>query len=283
MRTSRDEPSAPSRDAFSLISPGAQVLFDGVILSPLVFILVFCSAFVGSGLKAVGGFGFATLTTPTVAIFWDVPTAIAVISIPTLCTSLMNAWRTRAAVQEGLRPFIPFFSMSLVGLGIGLTILLNTDPRLMKFILGAFLICQIIWQWMQPEKSAPEDSLKRSLGMGAVAGLMLGTINIPSHVIASYLTGMKISKERYLFVLSASQVVLRVAAIASIAVAGYIDSTALWLILVLTAPVLLGFFVGTKIYHIFTDQLFFRIVTIILFIMGVLLLVMNFEALAAFF
>ena len=251
-------------------------------MSPLVFILVFCSAFVGSGLKAVGGFGFATLTTPTVAIFWDVPTAIAVISIPTLCTSLMNAWRTRAAVHEGLRPFIPFFSMSLVGLGVGLTILLNTDPRLMKFILGAFLICQIVWQWMQPEKSAPEDSLKRSLGMGAVAGLMLGTINIPSHVIASYLTGMKISKERYLFVLSASQVVLRVAAIASIAAAGYIGETALWLILVLTAPVLLGFFVGTKIYHIFTDQLFFRIVTIILFIMGVLLLVMNFEALAAF-
>ena len=252
-------------------------------MSPLVFILVFCSAFVGSGLKAVGGFGFATLTTPTVAIFWDVPTAIAVISIPTLCTSLMNAWRTRAAVHEGLRPFIPFFSMSLVGLGVGLTILLNTDPRLMKFILGAFLICQIIWQWMQPEKSAPEDSLKRSLGMGAIAGLMLGAINIPSHVIASYLTGMKISKERYLFVLSASQVVLRVAAIASIAAAGYIDETALWLILVLTAPVLLGFFVGTKIYHIFTDQLFFRIVTIILFIMGVLLLVMNFEGLAAFF
>ena len=283
MRISRDKPFTSSRDAFSLISPGAEVLFNGVILSPLVYILVFCAAFVGSGLKAVGGFGFATLTTPTVAIFWDVPTAIAVISIPTLCTSLMNAWRTRAAVQEGLRPFIPFFSMSLVGLGVGLTILLNTDPRLMKFILGAFLIGQIVWQWMQPEKSAPEDSLKRSLGMGAVAGLMLGTINIPSHVIASYLTGMKISKERYLFVLSASQVVLRVAAIASIAAAGYIDSTALWLILVLTAPVLLGFFVGTKIYHIFTDQLFFRIVTAVLFIMGVLLLVMNFEALAAFF
>ena len=93
---SRDEASAPSRYAFSLISPGAQVLFNGVILSPLVYILVFCAAFVGSGLKAVGGFGFATLTTPTVAIFWDVPTAIAVISIPTLCTSLMNAWRTRA-------------------------------------------------------------------------------------------------------------------------------------------------------------------------------------------
>ena len=252
-------------------------------MSPLVYILVFCAAFVGSGLKAVGGFGFATLTTPTVAIFWDLPTAIAVISIPTLCTSLMNAWRTRVAVHEGLRPFIPFFSMSLVGLAAGLTILLNTDPRLMKFILGAFIICQIVWQWLQPEKPAPEDSLKRSLGMGAVAGLMLGTINIPSHVIASYLTGMNISKERYLFVLSTSQVVLRIAAIASIAAAGYIGATALWLILILTTPVLLGFFVGTKIYNIFTDQAFFRIVTLILFIMGSVLVVMNYEGIAAIF
>ena len=251
-------------------------------MSPLIFVLVFCAAFIGSGLKAVGGFGFATLTTPTVAIFWDLPTAIAVISIPTLCTSLMNAWRTRAAIHEGIRPFIPFFSMSLFGLAVGLTILLNTDPRLMKFILGAFLICQIGWQWFQPDKPAPEDSLKRSLGMGTVAGLMLGTINIPSHVIASYLTGMKISKERYLFVLSASQVVLRVAAIASIAAAGYIGATALWLILILTTPVLLGFFVGTKIYNIFTDQLFFRLVTAILFLMGVLLILMNFRGLAVF-
>ena len=256
---------------------------NGGILSPIALILAFCAAFVGSGLKAVGGFGFATLTTPTVAIFWDLPTAIAVISIPTLCTSLMNAWRTRAAVHEGLRPFVPFFSMSLVGLAVGLTILLNTDPRLMKFILGAFLICQIVWQWLQPAKPAPEDSLKRSLSMGAVAGLMLGTINIPSHVIASYLTGMKISKERYLFVLSASQVVLRVAAIASIAAAGYIGATALWLVLILSTPVLLGFFVGTKIYNIFTDQAFFRIVTGVLFLMGAILLVMNYEGVAVIF
>ena len=43
------------------------------------YFIVFCAAFVGSGLKAVGGFGFATLTTPTVSLFWDVPTAIVVI------------------------------------------------------------------------------------------------------------------------------------------------------------------------------------------------------------
>ena len=40
---------------------------------------------------------------------------------------------------------------------------------------------------------------------------------------------------------------------------------------------------GTKIYNIFTDQLFFRIVTIILFVMGALLVVMNFEGIYAFF
>ena len=81
MRISRDEPFTSSSVAFSLISPGVKTSFLGVILSPLVYILVFCAAFVGSGLKAVGGFGFATLTTPTVAIFWDVPTH-RLISVP---------------------------------------------------------------------------------------------------------------------------------------------------------------------------------------------------------
>ena len=67
------------------------------------YFIVFCAAFVGSGLKAVGGFGFATLTTPTVSLFWDVPTAIVVISIPTLVTSLFNCWRTRDAAKEGFQ------------------------------------------------------------------------------------------------------------------------------------------------------------------------------------
>ena len=73
------------------------------------------------------------------------------------------------------------------------------------------------------------------------------------------------------------------AAIASIAAAGYIGATALWLILILSTPVLLGFFVGTKIYNIFTDQAFFRIVTGVLFLMGVILLVMNYEGVAVIF
>ncbi|MDP6277577.1 MAG: hypothetical protein QGI11_03575, partial [Nitrospinota bacterium] len=90
-------------------------------------LLVFLAAFVGSGLKAIGGFGFATLTTPAVAIFWSVPTAIAVISVPTLLTSLLNGWRTRSAAAEGLVPFAPFFLAGLAGLALGLTVLFNAD------------------------------------------------------------------------------------------------------------------------------------------------------------
>jgi len=245
-------------------------------------VFVFLAAFIGSGLKAIGGFGFATLATPAIAIFWDIPTAIAVISVPNVITSFLNGWRTRSALEEGLTPFLPFFFAALGGLGVGLTILFNADPRLLKLALGIFLIGQVVWQWKRKsEAPLPENSRLRSVGMGLVAGAMLGTINMPSHVIASYLTGMQISKQRYLFVMSAIQVVLRAAAVASLVAAGVFT----WEVSALTAavfiPVLLGYLAGSRMYEWFPDRVYLRLVLGLILIMAVSLVVANGESILA--
>ncbi|MAE06250.1 MAG: TSUP family transporter [Nitrospinota bacterium] len=246
------------------------------------FLLVFLAAFVGSGLKAIGGFGFATLTTPAVAIFWSVPTAIAVISVPTLLTSLLNGWRTRSAAAEGLGPFAPFFLAGLAGLALGLTVLFNADARLMKFFLGAFLIGQVLWQWTHPESAKPPGaSPLRGIGMGLLAGVMLGTVGMPSHVIAAYLTGLNLSKTRYLFVLSAAQVILRAAVIASLLAAGAFSRDSLLLIAAVTIPVFSGFFMGTLLFARLPERAFFRAVTAALLAMAVSLVAANWSVLLA--
>ena len=247
-------------------------------------ILVFIAAFVGSGLKAIGGFGFATLATPAVALFWEVPTAIAVISVPTMLTSLLNAYRTREAAREGLGPFLPFVAASFAGLAIGLTVLLRLDTRFMKLFLGVFLIGQVIWQWLNIEKAAkaPEDSPLRGIGMGLLAGIMLGTVGMPSHVIATYLTGLKLSKTRYLFVLSTSQVVLRAVAIVSLAAAGAYSKDAVALMIVVTVPVFAGFFLGTRLFNWLPEKAFFRTVMALLLIMAASLVAANWGVLYAF-
>jgi uncharacterized membrane protein YfcA len=239
-------------------------------------LLVFIAAFIGSGLKAVGGFGFATLTTPAVALSWDVPTAIAVISIPTMLTSVLNGWRTREALEEGLGPFLPFFAASVAGLAIGLTVLFSADAGFMKFFLGTFLIVQILWQWTHPEKAKPpEDTPVRGVVMGLLAGAMLGTVGMPSHIIAAHLTGMNLSKTRYLFVLSVSQVALRIAAIGALFMAGAYSGDAVWLMLAVSVPVFSGFFLGTKLFGWLPERAFFRTVTAILLIMAISLVVAN--------
>lgn len=241
-------------------------------------LLVFIASFVGSGLKAIGGFGFATLTTPAVALFWDVPTAIAVISVPTMITSIMNGWRSREAAKEGLKPFIPFFLASIAGLGVGLAFLLKTDPGMMKFILGAFLLGQVIWQWLHRESAEPpENSPVRAAAMGAVAGVMLGTVGMPSHIIASYLTGLRLTKSRYLFVLSFSQVCLRIVAVTSLFIAGAYSKEAVWLMLAVSIPVFMGYFVGTRLYDWLPEKAFFRTVLAILLVMAISLVVGNAE------
>ncbi len=242
----------------------------------MYLLLVFVAAFIGSGLKAIGGFGFATLTTPAVALFWDVPTAIAVISIPTMLTSILNGWRTRAAYKEGFRPFLPFFLASLAGLAIGLTVLFSADARFMKFFLGAFLIGQVLWQWTHPEKAKlPENSPIRGMGMGLLAGVMLGTVGMPSHIIATYLTGLHLSKSRYLFILSISQVALRTVVVASLFAAGTYSEGAVGLMVAITVPVFVGYFLGTRLFDWLPEKVFFRTVMVILLIMAASLVVAN--------
>jgi len=241
-------------------------------------LLVFIASFVGSGLKAIGGFGFATMTTPAVALFWSVPTAIAVISVPTMLTSVLNGWRSREAAEEGLKQFLPFFLASIAGLALGMTFLLKTDPGMMKFILGVFLLGQVIWQWIHRERSqAPENSPVRAIGMGAVAGLMLGTVGMPSHIIASYLTGLRLSKSRYLFILSLSQVCLRLVAVSSLFVAGAYTREAVWLMLAVSIPVFMGYFAGSRLYDWLPEKAFFRTVLAILLVMALSLIAGNAE------
>ncbi len=246
--------------------------------------IVFLAAFIGSGLKAIGGLGLGTLGTPAIALFWDVPTAIAVVSIPTALTSVLNGWRSRGALDEGLTPFIPFFLASLAGLGFGLTMLFSADPRFMKLFLGVFLIGQILWQWAFSEKAkAPEDSRFRGIWMGFLAGAMLGTVGMPSHVTATYLTGMNLSKTRYLFVMSMTQIILRAAAIFSFLAAGAYTGDAVLLIVTISVPVFAGFFVGTRLFKRLPERAFFRAVTAILLVMAVSLLIANREILYMFF
>ncbi len=193
-----------------------------------------------------------------------------------MLTSVLNGWRTREALEEGLIPFLPFFAAGIAGLAIGLTVLFSADARFMKFFLGAFLITQVLWQWTHPDKAKPpEDSPIRGVVMGLLAGAMLGTVGMPSHIIAAHLTGMNLSKTRYLFVLSLSQVALRAAAIGSLFMAGAYSEDAVWLMIAVSVPVFSGFFLGTKLFGWLPERAFFRTITAILLIMAISLVVAN--------
>ena len=145
--------------------------------------------------------------------------------------------------------------------------------------LRAFLLGQVSWQWLHRESAKPpENSPGRAAGMGAVAGVMLGTVGMPSHIIASYLTGLRLTKSRYLFVLSSSQVCLRLAAMASLFMAGAYTREAIWLMLAVSIPVFMGYFAGTRLYDWLPEKAFFRTVLALLLVMALSLVAGNADA-----
>ena len=62
-------------------------------MDPHTIFITFISLGVGGILKGATGVGAPLIAIPALALIFDVPTAIAIFSIPNLLTNALQAWR----------------------------------------------------------------------------------------------------------------------------------------------------------------------------------------------
>ena len=151
---------------------------DAFLASPW-FILALIVMTVAALAHGTLGFGFPVISTPVIAMFTDIKTAILTTLFPNIVINLISIikggnWRLSIGKYWAVAVYV------LIGAIAGTHVLVAADPEPLKLLLAFMIVVylqqarfrQLDWSWLQrnPRISAPL--------FGLLAGFLSGTVNV---------------------------------------------------------------------------------------------------------
>ena len=233
-----------------------------------LFVIV-ASTFAGA-VAAIAGFGIGSLLTPLLAVHLGTKLAVAAASIPHLIGTLVRFLTLRQHVDRAI--LIRFGLVSALGGLIGA--LLNAYARtpLLTVVLGLLLIVSGL-TGMTGVTEGMRFGRKTAWSAGVVSGLFGGLVGNQGGLRAAALLGFEIQKES--FVATAAAIALIVDG-ARIPVYLFTQSQGLsqswFLILLAVGGVLAGTLLGARVLRHLPEAKFRRIVSAIIFLLGLYVL-----------
>ena len=225
----------------------------------------------GGVTKGITGIGLPVVATPILAILYDLPTAIAVVILPTVFTAAALMYRFRDQWREARR-LIPIIPPALVGIVIGTQILIRVDQHLLKIVLGSAVLLFVAMSWFHLVPRLGESFARRwGPGVGLAAGMLQGASGTSAPVVTIFFFQVNLAKAPFLFVINAFFFLVDTGQVLSLVGVG-IYTPRLFLvsgaIACLALPVL---FMTLRLQERISDQLFRKAVLLVLTLTGLVL------------
>lgn len=210
-------------------------------LADIIFIPIgFFSEIVGT----MAGFGSSTIYLPLASYLLDFKTALVLVAIFHFFGNISRIAFFRHALDKKILLLfgIPSFILSL----IGASLVDNLSQTLLKFMLGIFLIVISATFLVRPKLAFPANAKSLVLG-GGISGFIVGLIGTGGALRASFLTGFKMEKEKYIATAAVIALATDATRIPSYVSAGFLSEQYYYLIPILFATAVAGSYVGRKI------------------------------------
>lgn len=204
------------------------------------FILGFVSEIIGT----MAGFGSSTIFLPLSSYFVDFKTALVLVAIfhffgnISRVTFFIHGLDRRTLLVFGM----PSFALSL----IGATLVGDLSQTILKLILGVFLISLSAMFLARPKLAFPATTKSLVFG-GGISGFIVGLVGTGGALRATFLTGLNISKEKYITTAAVIALCTDATRIPAYIANGFLAEPYYYYIPVLFAVALGGSFVGRKI------------------------------------
>ena len=234
--------------------------------------LAFAAFAIGGTIKGMLGFGLPLVTMSLLAVFIDVPTAVALNALPVLISNLFQANRG-GLLATTVRRFWPLLIALAAGTWAGATLIVVLDPRWLLGILGVIVVSFCLLNHFRPELRIPHRA-ERPVGaaVGLVAGLMGGVSTILGPPLIMYATSLRLDKEAFVAALGTFFLMGGIFFTLSFVERGVVDATTAPWSLACVPPVLAGMWLGQRLGRRIEPERFRRIVLIVLFVLGLNLL-----------
>jgi uncharacterized protein len=117
--------------------------YNPAMAEPIILATILCTFLLAGAVKGVIGLGLPTVSLGLLTAALDLPTAMALLLVPSFVTNLWQALVGGNGV-ETLRRIWPFLLMASVTVWIGATALTTVDLALLSGLLGALLVAYAV-------------------------------------------------------------------------------------------------------------------------------------------
>ncbi|MCB1366337.1 MAG: sulfite exporter TauE/SafE family protein [Rhodobacteraceae bacterium] len=164
----------------------------------------------GGILKGATGVGAPILAIPLLALFFDMPFAITIFSIPNLLPNIWQAWTYR---RERLpRVFNLRFALAGgLGAATGTYLLANIPSHLLEQVLALVVLVYVGFRLFHPSWKLPYPAARAlAAPVGVLAGALQASAGLSAPVSITFLTAMRLDRGTFITTISTFFVALGV-------------------------------------------------------------------------
>lgn len=214
------------------------------------------------------GFGLPLVAVPFLTTVNSVETALATMTVPVMVSSVQMAF-SGGRFPELSRRYWTMLAGLFVGVMVGVSFVVSADGKLVSAVLGGVIILFTLFGLLSKRLSLslPRNPVLEA-GVGGLAGLLGGVSTAYGPFIATYFTVRKLDKNEFV---TALNIMLMCGAGFMVAFFGaydvYTRDTAVLSVLA-CVPTLAGVKLGERLRQRIRNDLFHRIVQVVLLFMG---------------
>lgn len=230
-----------------------------------IIALVFLAAL----LQSLSGFGFAIIVMPLVTLLLGLHTAAPTVALIALTVYAINVVRYRQGIDR--REVVRLAAAAALGVPLGIWALANVDEAMVKRILGAILIAYSAYSLRRPatQRVAPGWWVYPA---GFCAGCLGGAYNTPGPPVILYGSLRRWPREEFRAMLQALFLISALMVVGGHVVAGHVTGTVLRYYVYALPALAAGILAGARLDRRVDREMFRRIVTAMILMLGIVLL-----------
>ena len=207
----------------------------------------------GSTVFSAIGFGIGMVSIPILLLAFDAQTAVVVLNTVEVPLSVLMVWQNRRHLERG--EILPITIAGLAGAIVGAFVLAASAERPLRISIIALIVVLTAVTALNLRAGMP---MPRFLGpvIGFLVGLMLTALGVGGPLLALYMLARQWRRDAIRGSMSLLFLFVMPAAVAGYAITGLYDAERLTLTAATLAPVIAGFFLGSRIARAMNERVF---------------------------
>ncbi len=240
----------------------------------ITFVVILCSVFFGGIVKGSVGIGMSMFSVPLIAFILPPTKAMMLLCFPVIVTNFIQMDIKRGISNSR---FFPMFITLFLGILIGGKLILSLNLKTISIIIAltiiiftSFNFLGLNLNWLKPKY---EKII--SIFIGFFSGILGGVSTFYAPPIITFLVSLNLAKENFIRTTATMYFLASLPLYSSLIFHGLGNFYDLLVSLIITAPALLGQYLGTKIRVRLSNEIFRKTILVILIIIGFSLLIKN--------